>query len=76
MYSMLFILGIKLLSYNPSMIAASIILATRHELGLFPCWTIQLRKVTGYLKKDLVQCCSQLGYFANILLSFIINYIK
>lgn len=63
----MFVSDIKLLSYNPSMIAASIILATRHELGLFPCWTTQLRKVTGYLKKDLVQCCSQLGYFSKIL---------
>jgi len=45
------------------MVAASIILTTRHTLGLVPCWTAQLRKVTGYLKKDLVQCCSLLGYF-------------
>ncbi|XP_060873590.1 cyclin-J-like [Metopolophium dirhodum] len=53
--------SIKLISYNPSIVAASIILTTRHTLGLVPCWTAQLRKVTGYLKKDLVQCCSLLG---------------
>lgn len=61
--SILYVSGIKLISYNPSMVAASIILTTRHTLGLVPCWTPQLRKVTGYLKKDLVQCCSLLGYF-------------
>lgn len=60
---MLFVLGTKLISYNPSMVAASIILTTRHTLGLSPCWTAKLRKVSGYLKKDLVQCCSLLGYF-------------
>lgn len=45
------------------MVAASIILTTRHTLRLAPCWTVKLRKVTGYLKKDLVQCCSLLGYY-------------
>lgn len=45
------------------MVAASIILITRHTLGLAPCWTTKLRKVTGYLKKDLTQCCSLLGYY-------------
>lgn len=59
----LFVLGTKLIPYNPSMVAASIILTTRHTLGLSPCWTVKLRKVSGYLKKDLVQCCSLLGYF-------------
>lgn len=45
------------------MVAASVILITRCTLGLVPCWTPQLREVTGYLKKDLAQCCSLLGYF-------------
>lgn len=60
---MLIVSGTKLISYNPSMVASSIILITRHTLGLTPCWTTKLRKVTGYLKKDLAQCCSLLGYF-------------
>lgn len=59
--SISFVTGTKLISYNPSMVAASIILTTRHTFGLVPCWTVKLRKVTGYLKKDLVQCCSILG---------------
>lgn len=62
LFDIVFVLGIKLISYNPSMVAASIILTTRHTLRLVPCWTVKLRKVTGYLKKDLVKCCSLLGY--------------
>lgn len=59
---MWFVSGTKFISYNPSLVAASIILTTRHKLGLVPCWTAQLRRITGYLKKDLVNCCSLLGY--------------
>ncbi|XP_050439989.1 cyclin-J [Adelges cooleyi] len=51
----------KLISYNPSMVAASIVLTTRHTLEMVPCWTAKLRSITGYLKKDLVKCCSLLG---------------
>ncbi|XP_050548972.1 cyclin-J [Daktulosphaira vitifoliae] len=51
----------KLISFNPSMVAASIILTTRHTLEIVPCWTAKLRNITGYLKKDLVKCCSLLG---------------
>lgn len=66
-----FVSGTKFIQYNPSMVAASIILTTRHTLGLVPCWTARLRRVSGYLKKDLVQCCTLLGYFFTLIIFYL-----
>ncbi|KAJ8766820.1 hypothetical protein K2173_008374 [Erythroxylum novogranatense] len=47
------------ISYRPSLIAASAVYAARHTLGKRPFWTETLKHHTGY-SEDVLICCAKL----------------
>ena len=44
------------LSYRPSVVACACVLAARSRLGVWPPWSAQLCRLTGYSDANLLPC--------------------